>query len=232
MTRGCKGQTAVAGNLIPWALLLSVLIVLGGCTGTNAPAPPVDRTAAAPPADATEAQLLAELDTKFENPQAHYELARLYHKSHNWTKAEYHYNVALGFEPQNKAAQAGLVKLFVDRGDRAKAEQYTNAYLRQSSIAVAETLKLGWEFEKLGLDDYALRSFHQAVTAAPDSADANKQLGMYYFDKNDQVNAKEYLKRSFDLNPRQPDVAGALGRLGVVVETPGIPQGPLEEKKS
>jgi tetratricopeptide (TPR) repeat protein len=230
MTRGCKGQTAVAGNPMPWVLLLSVLIVLGGCAGTNAPAPPVDRTAAAAPADATEAQLLAQVNTKFENPQAHYELARLYHKSQNWTKAEYEYHTALSFEPQNKAAQAGLVKLFVDRGEKAKAEQYANAYIRQSDIAVAETLRLGWEFEQLGLSDYALRAYRQAVTAAPDSADANKQLGLYYLHHGDNANAKDYLKRSFDLNPRQPDVAGELGRLGVVVETPGIPEGPLEQK--
>jgi Tfp pilus assembly protein PilF len=139
---------------------------------------------------------------------------------------------AISFEPQNKAAQAGLVKMFVDSGDKAKAEQFANGYIRQSAIAVAETLRLGWEFEKVGLDDYALRTYRQAVTAATDSADANKQLGLYYLHHDDKANAKDYLKRSFDLNPRQPDVAGELGKLGVVVQTPGIPEGPLEQKKS
>jgi hypothetical protein len=71
MTRGCKGQTAVAASLLPCALLLSVLIVLGGCSGTVPPAPPVDSSPVAP-TDNTEAQLLAQLNTKFENPQAHY----------------------------------------------------------------------------------------------------------------------------------------------------------------
>jgi tetratricopeptide (TPR) repeat protein len=175
--------------------------------------------------------LHAELEKKFENAQAHYELARIYHQSANWNKAEYHYNVALGFEPWNKAAQAGLVKMFADRGDQTKAEQLANSYIRQSAIAVAEMLRLGWEFEKLGMDDYALRSFRQAVAAAPDSAEANKQIGYYYLGKGDTANARQYLMRSFELNPRQPDVAGALGRLGVVVQTPGIPQGSLEEKK-
>jgi len=210
--------------------LACVLFLLWGCAGTEPPAPPVDRGGAVT-SDKTEAQLLAELNEKFENPQAHYELARLYQKSQNWNKAEYHYNVALGFEPGNKAAQAGLVKMFMDRGDTAKAQQYANSYIRQASVSVDEMLRLGWDFEKLGMDDYALRTYRQAVTAAPDSADANKQIGLYYFNKNDTANAKQYLMRSFELNPRQPDVAGALGKMGVVVQTPGVPQGPLEEKE-
>lgn len=215
---------------MPGVLLASIIFVFGGCAGTEAPKPAVDRVGTVP-SEKTEAQLLAELDRKFENAQAHYELARIYHQSSTWNKAEYHYNVALGFEPWNKAAQAGLVKMFADRGETAKAEQFANRYISDARVAVAEMLRLGWEFEKLGMDDYALRSFRQAVAAAPDSAEANKQIGYYYLGKGDTANAKQHLMRSFELNPRQPDVAGALGRLGVVVQTPGIPEGPLEEKK-
>jgi hypothetical protein len=36
--------------------------------------------------------------------------------------------------------------------------------------------------------------------------------------------------RSFELNPRQPDVAGALGRLGVVVESPQAPPMTMEKQ--
>ena len=210
-------------------LLGCVLMMLAGCAGTEAPAPPVNREAVPAP-DSTEAQLLARLEEKFENPQVHYELARVYHKSQNWTKAERYYIQAISFEPGNKAAQAGLVKMFADSGDKAKAEEFASAYIRQAGISVKETLRLGWEFEQLGMDDYALRSYRVAVATAPDSDAANKQLGLYYRRKGDSANAKQYLMRSFELNPRQPDVAGELGRLGVVVQTPGIPEGPLEEK--
>ena len=137
------------------------------------------------PSDKTEAQLLAELDEKFENPRAHYELARLYHRSQQWSKAEYHYNVALGFQPANRAAQAGLVKMFIDRGETAKGEQYANSYLRQAAGFLNETLRLAWEFEQLGLDDYALRGFRQALDTAPDSSEANRQIGFYYLGKGD-----------------------------------------------
>lgn len=210
-------------------LLGCVLMILAGCAGTDAPRQPVDRDAIAAP-DSTEAQLLAQLEEKFENADVHYQLARLYHKSQNWNKAQRYYIQAISFEPGNKAAQAGLVKMFVDSGDKAKAEEFANAYIRQAGLSVKETLRLGWEFEQLGMDEYALRSYKQAIAAAPDSDAANKQLGFYYLSKGDSANAKQYLTRSFELNPRQPDVSGALGRLGVVVQTPGIPEGPLEEK--
>ncbi len=230
MTLGYTDITQVARKFLVYGLPAYVLIILGGCAGTAAPAPPVDTTGNVA-VDQTEAQLLAELNKKFENPQVHYELARLYHKSQNWNKAEYHYIRAISFDPGNKAAQAGLVKMFADSGDKPKAEQFANGYIRQAALSVAETLKLGWEFEQLGMDDYALRCYKQAVAAGPDSDAANKQIGMYYLHKGDKTSAKQYLMKSFELNPRQPDVAGELGRLGVVVQTPGIPEGPLEEKK-
>jgi tetratricopeptide (TPR) repeat protein len=173
--------------------------------------------------DPTEAQLLAELQRKFENPQVHYELARLYHKAQNWLKAENYYNSTINFDPAHRAAQAGFVKLFIDRGEPAKAEQFANSYIRQTGPSVRETLRLGWEFRQLGLDDYALRCFQQALATDPDSYEANKQIGFFYLDKGDSAKAKQYLMRSFELYPRQPDVAGALGKLGVVVQLPEEP---------
>jgi tetratricopeptide (TPR) repeat protein len=220
---------ASGSSLCVLLLLFCVLLVLSGCEGSLEPETDVDRVGTVPSAK-TEAELLAELDGKFENPQAHYELARLYHTSQQWTKAEYEYNVALSFAPANRAAQAGLVKMFVDHAETAKAEQQANSYIRQAAIAVAETLRLAWEFEKLGLDQYALRAFRQALAAAPDSAEVNKQTGFYHLGKGQSEQAKPYLMRSFELNARQPDVAGALGRLGVVVQTPGIPEGTPQEQ--
>lgn len=221
MTVRHKGTKLAAGSLALCVLLGSALFALWGCEGGDVrPVPPVDQQGSA--VSRTETELLAELDRKFENPQAHYELARLYHRSQNWQKAEYHYNVALGFDPAYKAAQAGMVKMFFDRGEPAKAEQYASSYLRQAAVSVTETLRLAQEFEQVGLEDYALRGYRQAIDAAPDSAEANKQIGFYYLRRGDEAQAKQYLTRSFELNPRQPDVAGALGRLGVVVEAPKV----------
>ncbi len=219
------GLEPTARTLILCVLLGPIFLVLWGCDtgGSRASNVPPITTATSDP---TEAQLLAELQQKFENPQAHLQLARVYHKAQNWNKAEWYYNNALGFDPANKAAQAGLVKLFLDRGETAKAEQYANSFIRQAAPSVRETLRLGWEFKQVNLDDYTLRCFRQALDAEPNSFEANKQMGFYYYDKSDTAKAKQYLLRSFELNPRQPEVAGALGKLGVVVE---LPSGPPEE---
>ncbi len=216
MTGKHRGVKPMAGKWLPGALLAFVLLALCGCGETG----PSGRVGTVP-YGRTEAELLAELDRKFENPPVHCELARLYHKSQNWEKADYYYNLALEFDPAFKPAQAGWVKMFVDRGDPSRAEQFASGFLRQAAISVTETLRLAEAYEQVGLDEYALRALKQAIDAAPDSAEANKQMGLYYLRKGDTAKTKQYLVRSFQLNPRQPDVAGELGRLGVVVEAPG-----------
>jgi len=191
-----------------------------GCSESASQRSYVDPTGAVP-SEKTELDLLAEIEKKFENPPAHYELARLYHRAKQWRKAEYHYDIALTFDAAHRAAQAGLVKMYIEMGETAKAENFANSYIRQAGVSdVNELLRLAWEFEKLSLDDYAMRCFRQALSAAPDSAEVNKQMGFYYLGKGDSGSAKQYLQRSFQLNPNQADVAGALGRLGVVVQSP------------
>jgi tetratricopeptide (TPR) repeat protein len=188
----------------------------------------------------SEAGLLAELNQKFENPDVHYQLGALYHASKDWSKAEYHYNIALGFDPVHRASQAAIVKLQIERGNGPRAEQYARNYIAQASGSVKELLKLGQEFTNQKLNNYAFDCFKQAMSMAPNSADANKCMGFYYYNAGDKARAKEYLTRSFELNPNQPHVAGILGRLGVVVQVPtstssagtGSPKAPGPQKPS
>ena len=98
-----------------------------------------------------------------------------------------------------------------------------------NGLKAGAQITVGWEFEKLGLDEYALRCFRQALETAPDSAEANKQIGFYYLGKGNEAQAKTYLQRSFELDPAQADVAGALGRMGVVVESPRSPPMTMEK---
>ena len=209
-----------------FALLGLFLFSCWGCTDvlqSSSRSKGVDPTGTVP-SQKSEALLQAEIEKKFESPQAHYELARIYHQSGQWVKAEIEYTTALGFDPGNTAAQAGFVKMFVDRGEKAKAQEYKEKYIRQAVISADESLRLAWEFEKLGLGDDALRCFRQALEIAPNSAEVNKQVGFYYLGKGDTAKAKEHLSRSFQADPNQADVAGALGRLGVVVQAPREPE--------
>jgi len=215
-------------RLVLFLLVMVASVFAPGCNSGLSSSPPVDSVGNVP-SEKTETQLLTEVERKFENPAAHYELGVFYHRSQQWLKAEYHYDQALAFDPALRAAQAGKVKMYTDRGDTAKAEQFAGSYMRQAGRDANESLRLAWEFEKLGLNAYAMRCFRTALSAAPNSPEVNKQMGFYYLGKGDNANAKQYLQRSFELNPRQPDVAGALGRLGVVVESPEAPPMTMEK---
>jgi tetratricopeptide (TPR) repeat protein len=231
-------------------VLLAATILFAGCepgATTTSSQPTVGKPAA--PSKATglksEAELLAELNRGFENPDVHCQLGQLYHSSKEWAKAEYHYNIALGFDPSHRPTQAAIVKLQLDRSNPARAETYARNYISQASGSVAELLKLGQEFSDSaggGLNEYALTCFKQALSMADAGsgvppgrrgkllrADAYGKLGFYYLKTGDKTRAKEYLGRSFELNPNQPDVAGALGRLGVVVQVPREPEPPAAQ---
>lgn len=192
---------------------------LTGCNGQGTSTAKVDQPQSVPPS-ARKAELLKQLERRFENPQVHFELGRLYQAEGLLQKAEYHYNVALGFDPVNAQAQAAMVKLFLDGGDAAKGKTYADVYINQASGSAVQSLRLAMAFQEVQLDDYALTCYQQALNLAPNSARVNKQIGYYYLSKGDKVKAKEYLVRSFQLDPNQPEVAGELGRLGVEVRIP------------
>jgi len=214
-------------SIFTFAFLICSSVLLVGCNEQQSSATPAQQVSMPP--EARKAELLNRLERKFENPEAHFQLAQMYHEEENWTKAEYHYNVALGFDPAHAEAKAAMVKLFLDSGDKAKSRTYAESYMNQASNSAIQSVRLGKAFHKEKLDEYALDSYQQAFSLAPDSARVNKEMGLYYLDKGDKVLAKEYLIRSFKIDPRQPDVAGELGRLGIEVKIPGQEKEVAEE---
>ena len=164
--------------------------------------------------------LLKDLDKKYENPKAHYELGKLYHSQGQWDNAEWEYNKALAFDPMHHDAQASIVKLLVDKGDTAKSAVIADMYMSQASVSAKHSLLLGRAFQDRGLDEYSLACYKQAHNLAPNSVAINRQIGYYYLLKRDNANAEMYLRKSFELDPSQAEVAGELGRLGVQVQLP------------
>ncbi|OHB59923.1 MAG: hypothetical protein A2167_00435 [Planctomycetes bacterium RBG_13_46_10] len=201
--------------LIILNLSFLLLLIFTGCESDAKKGP------APTSADEKIALLNKQLNTKFENPDAHFELGQLYREQGNWKKAEYHYNIALDFDPAHRNSQAAMVKGLISNGYKAKAEQYARNYMNQTSGSALSSLELAGAFSRQQLDGYALLCYQQALRLGPDLPEVNKQVGFYYLNKNDEEHAKEYLSKSFQLNPNQPDVAGELGRLGVVVKIPG-----------
>jgi lipoprotein NlpI len=165
-------------------------------------------------------KLLKEIDKKYENAKAHYELGKVYHSQGLWDNAEWEYNKALAFDPMHHEAQASMVKLLVDKNDKTKSEAIADMYISQASVSAKHSLLLGRAFQARGLDEYALASYKQAHNLAPNSVAINKQLGYYYLLKKDNASAEMYLRKAFELDPSQAEVAGELGRLGVQVQMP------------
>ena len=209
------------------ALSICTLLLFAGCNWLRANQP---KEIAKTPTEQKKAALLKKIDRKFENPQAHFELGRLYQNDGLWAEAEYRYNVALGFDPVHREAQAARVKVLADSGDTAKSELLTDIYMNQAASSAEASLLLGLAFQKQGLDEYALDCYQQALNLQPNSAKINRQIGYYYLSRNDKARAKDYLSRSFQLNPNQPEVAGELGRLGVAIKRPPRKTGEPVEK--
>jgi len=195
--------------------LVGMAMFTGGCSYRQAPlSDAVERV------PDKEKFLLSQLQVRFENPEVHCELGRFYMSEGLLDKAQYHLDTALGFNPAHRKSQAAYVKLMELKNNPELARLYAERYQRQLERNPSELVALAKCFGEEGLDEYALQGFHKALELDARSAEANKQLGYYYLTRNDKAKAIEYFTRSFELNPNQSDVAGELGRMGVVVETP------------
>lgn len=167
------------------------------------------------PQDREKTRLMNDINRDYEDSQSHYKLGQLYQNEGQWAKALNEYNIAVSFNPAHRDAQAATVSVLYAMGDTAKADTTADTYIMQTSGSAEESLRLALAFQREKLDDFALRAYQQALRLAPNSAKVNRQIGYYYLSKGDKVRAREYLYRSFQLNRKQADVAGELGRLGV-----------------
>lgn len=201
---------------------LVCVLFLNGCKQTPALFEPKAKgdEISQTPAEQEKAGLLRDLDRRFENTKAHYQLGQLYQADGLWTQAEYRYKTVLSFDPSHRAAQAGRIKVLQATDDMNMAAIMADEYIQQASVSAEQSLLLALAFQKEALDDYALSCYQQALRLAPNSAKINRQIGYYYLAKNNKTQAVEYLTRSFQLDSNQPEVAGELGRLGVAVRIP------------
>ena len=165
--------------------------------------------------------LLASLNHRFDNPDVHCELGRLYTQEGLWDKAQYHFNVALGLNPSHRKSQAGQIKMLIERGYIYEADSLVDRYKQQLWISTVELLELAKALAGEDLDEIALSYYNHALKMRPNSSYANKEIGFFYLRRDRIEQAKQYLKRSFELDPNQQDVAVELGRLGIVIEVPG-----------
>ncbi|MBN1788532.1 MAG: hypothetical protein JW806_09100 [Sedimentisphaerales bacterium] len=206
---------------ILFIILGTIFIITAGCSRTQktATGEKISDEELVSATDRQKMALMKDIDRKYENPKAHYELGKLYHRQGLWDKAEWEYNKTLAFDPVHHEAQASIVKLLIDKEDFTRSAVIADMYMSQASVSAKHSLLLGRAFQDRMLDDYALSCYKQAHRLAPQSVAINKQIGYYYLLQKDYTNAEIYLRKTFDLDPSQAEVAGELGRLGVKVQT-------------
>lgn len=209
------------------AVLFFAMAMIGGCAGNKTKKP---ETISQIRVDRQESQLVKQVERNFGNSNCHYNLGKYYQNMALLDKAEYEYNLALGFDPVNRDAQAAMVKTLELAGKTERSQQVAGIYIDQIDVFAEDALLLGRAFQREGLSDYALQCYQKAVVLAPESAALQKQIGYFYLAKGEKIRAEEYFRRSFQLDPYQADVAGELGRMGVVVSIPQkVKKDPLKE---
>jgi len=200
---------------MPIVTMLAVAILLAGCTET-------ERTPTPGPGSSTidrKVELRAAIEQRFENPQAHYELGKIYRNEGLWDQARFHFDVVTRIAPTHWPARAALVRLLTDRNRSAEADATVKRFVGQTADP-GQLTRLIEAFRAEGLDDAALQAMQEGLKRWPKSALVLRQLGFYYLAKNDTKQAERYLRESFAIDPHQPDVAYELGKLGVVIESP------------
>jgi tetratricopeptide (TPR) repeat protein len=189
--------------------MVLAIVIIAGC----GPAGPVGPD--------TEQSLLNEINLKFENPDAHYKLAKMYHGQQQWIKAEYEYSIAIGFAPANKWPEAGLVRMYEDWGKPDRASAALDKSL-QACTTDEGFVMLAKALEKEGLRKRAQECYEYAIKVAKNKGGIYKEMGYYYLEINDKVRAEDAFRKSLELRPYQPDVSAELGRMGVKVVAPEI----------
>lgn len=195
---------------ISYVVIFTICTIICGCSSSNVGSSNAE----------LKAQLIKEIDREYSNPDAHYRLGRIYQSEGLWPKAEHEFDLALSFDPVHRGAQAGKVRVLFDSGKHEKSSILLEEYTKQASQSAAASLDLGMTLEEQRFADAAFQCYMRALSLAPDSYKVHKQLGYYYLKKGDTEKTIDFLSRSFQLNPNQPEVAGQLGKLGVAVRIP------------
>ena len=203
-------------------LVFSLTVILSGCVDPQQNGTFADGISP----EQKKVELKKKLERRYKDSETHFLLAQLYHAERNFEDADFHYNRALQYDPVYRPAQAGKVKLYIDRGETLRAQHYFDECINQIGDYPIKIVELAREFQEQNVDTYALTCFNKALELAPKSAEVNKYFGYYYLSRNNEDMARKYFEESFIIDSTQKDVSRELGNLGVPVIYEGKPPVP------
>jgi len=151
-----------------------------------------------------EAKRAVEIHSNYK--EAHYCLGTTYNKMGHYDKAIVEFTRALRIHPRYPSALLNLGTSYhnLKRYDKA-IEVYKHLISIRSDYAEAYN-NLGISYYFKGMVEMATRAYLHALELKPDYAEVYKNLGvLYYKKKGDVKRSAYYLKKSLELDPRQPE---------------------------
>ncbi len=194
------------------ALFATMLMLLGACAAPGAgSAPPVSDTAgpnAALPAGGEESDLRRRARIRLE-------LAASYYQQGNYKVALDELRQSLGIDPEYAAAHGMLALVYMDLGDRPRAEE---SFLRALRIAPDDSElnnNYGWFLCQTGRERESIARFRNALRNPLYQTPAKPMhnAGICSLRMGDETAAEAWFQRSFQADPSNPVAMYNLGEL-------------------
>ncbi len=197
--------------------LLLVAAFLGGCAATGGPDGKRSDQAAATGGAAAGSIIPGSTEESEQRRRARIrlELAAGYYQQRNYTIALDELGQALRADPDYAAAYSMLGLVYMDLGDRARAEESFQRALRLTPNDAELNNSYGWFLCQNGRERDAIEHFMQALRD-PLYATPGKPLhnaGICALKSGDEPAAERYLLRAFQVDPSNPVAMFNLGEI-------------------
>jgi len=164
------------------------------------------------------------------NPDAYYNLARIYHRQatasrrkEDYDQAERLYNQCLDKSPNHVDCHRALAVMLIEENRTAEAFRLLERWsLREPNLSSAK-VELARLHQEHGKREVARDALIQALAVNPYDARALAALGRMYEQDGDSNSALATYQRSLQANPLQPELAQRVATMrGVPLTTPGL----------
>ena len=193
------------GIYLKWTRVLAVALLVHGCASQPAAEPPADAVAALPPGE-SDIQRRARVRV---------DLAASYYQQRNFNVALEELRHALAADPTYAPAYGLLGLIYMDLGDRARADDSFQRGLRLAPADSELNNNYGWYLCQTGREAQSIQYFMNAVKNPlyPTPARPWHNAGICTLRTGDEKTAETYFQRAFQLDPSNPVAMYNLGEI-------------------